>query len=279
MPTADELINALTEGTEITIDPVTRLIDVPISQRLFGVESDQTAERRYFRCPKIVGDDLDLSTYDIYVNYRNTSGAAASYLVEDAEADGNDLTFSWLLSRAVTSKAGEIEFSVCCKKTDTNGNLTSEWNTTINKDCTCLAGLEATAEILQTYPDVINQMVNQLKAGGLESDKTLSIAGAAADAKAVGDALALKADTSALASYLKTADAGATYATKTALNSKADASALTNYLTTAIAQSTYATKTEVAGKADATALSGYWAKTELQVASDEDIAAIFGGTG
>lgn len=38
------------------IDPETRVITVPASEKLFGVANDGNSERKHFRCPKIVGD-------------------------------------------------------------------------------------------------------------------------------------------------------------------------------------------------------------------------------
>ena len=43
------------------IDPETRVITVPASEKLFGVANDGNSERKHFRCPKIVGDNIDLS--------------------------------------------------------------------------------------------------------------------------------------------------------------------------------------------------------------------------
>ena len=39
----------------ITIDGESRVISVPASEILFGVETDKDVERKHFRCPKIVG--------------------------------------------------------------------------------------------------------------------------------------------------------------------------------------------------------------------------------
>lgn len=53
------------------IDPETRVITVPASEKLFGVANDGNSERKHFRCPKIVGDNIDLSTMHLYINYQN----------------------------------------------------------------------------------------------------------------------------------------------------------------------------------------------------------------
>ena len=88
-------------------------------------------------------------------------------------------------------------------------------------------------------------------------DNTLTQEGQAADAKAVGDALANKADSSALSSYVQTSVAESTYAKKTDLSAKADVSALSSYLQSSTAESTYAKKTDLSSKADASALANY----------------------
>lgn len=88
-------------------------------------------------------------------------------------------------------------------------------------------------------------------------DNTLTQEGQAADAKAVGDALANKADNSALSSYVQTSVAESTYAKKSDLTSKADSADLANYVQTSTAESTYAKKTDLSAKADVSALSSY----------------------
>lgn len=87
----------------------------------------------------------------------------------------------------------------------------------------------------------------------IEIDNTLTQEGQAADAKAVGDALKNKADSSALTSYLQTSTAESTYAKKSDLASKVDSSALSGYLQTSTAEETYAKKTEIPSKGTAVA--------------------------
>ena len=98
------------------INPETRVITVPASEKLFGVANDGNSERKHFRCPKIVGDNIDLSTMHLYVNYQNANGERSAYLVEDVQTDGNYITFSWLISPNVTAYKGQIKYIVCAKK-------------------------------------------------------------------------------------------------------------------------------------------------------------------
>lgn len=153
----------------LIIDPETRQIAVP-ENFLLGVESDQNVERVRFQCPKIVGDNIDLSKLHIYVNYRNANQEVSSYWCQDVEVSGDNITFSWLVSRAATMYQGETIFIVCAKKSDEEGNLTNEWNTTIPEHGgIVLEGLEPDPRLEQQYPDVIEQILTELdtiKAGG-----------------------------------------------------------------------------------------------------------------
>lgn len=124
------------------INPVTRTISIPVSQQVLGVESDDISERRYFRCPKIIGDGIDLTVAKIYVNAQNANGTDAGkdrYEVEDVQEDGEDITFSWVIPRKIVAYQGKAKFSICVIVGDTE----KEWNTTIAEG-TVLQGLELT---------------------------------------------------------------------------------------------------------------------------------------
>lgn len=141
------------------IDPETRVITVPASEKLFGVANDGNSERKHFRCPKIVGDNIDLSTMHLYINYQNANGQKYPYLVEDVQTDGDYITFSWLIGPDVVAYKGQIKFIVCAKKGD--GTI-PEWNTTLAEG-TVLEGLEATDEVVERNPDIITQLLNRMR--------------------------------------------------------------------------------------------------------------------
>lgn len=143
------------------IDSETRTINVP-SGFLLGVESDEKVERIYFRCPKIVGDNVDLSQLRIYVNYQNANGDKDAHWCDDLQTDGDNITFSWLLDRKVTIYRGNVSFIVCAKKSNDDGTLTNEWNTTV-AIARVLEGLEATEQIVEDNQDVIEQILNKLQ--------------------------------------------------------------------------------------------------------------------
>lgn len=138
------------------INPETRTITVPETEKIFGVSHDGNTERKHFRCSKIVGDNIDLSTMHLYINYQNANGEKSAYLVEDVQTDGNYITFSWLISPNVTAYKGQIKYIVCAK----NG-ATAEWNTTLAEG-TVLEGLEATDAVVSRNPDIIEQILTRL---------------------------------------------------------------------------------------------------------------------
>lgn len=140
------------------INPENRTISVPASEKIFGVSHDGNTERKHFRCSKIVGDNIDLSTMHLYINYQNANGQKYPYLVEDIRTDGDYITFSWLIGPDVVAYKGQIKFIVCAKKGD--GTI-PEWNTTLAEG-TVLEGLEATDEVVARNPDIIEQILTRL---------------------------------------------------------------------------------------------------------------------
>lgn len=146
----------------LLIDADTRSIYIPESEKFFGVESDQNVERKKFKCPKIVGDNIDLSTLHLYINYQNGNGNKDSYMIQDMAVSGDYITFSWVLSRNVAAYKGTVRFVFCAKKADSSGNLVNEWNTTVAEG-EVIEGLEATATVADNNPDIIEQMLTLLE--------------------------------------------------------------------------------------------------------------------
>ena len=151
----------------ITIDGETRMISVPASEIFFGVESDKDVERKYFRCPKVVGDGIDLSKHQIYISYitsdsagKTFSGNAGLYLCEDVATDGDDITFSWQLSGNVFASAGFIAFKVLAAKTD-GENVQTRWNT-VPAIGTVLMTVPDGMDIGEAYPDIVTQLLERM---------------------------------------------------------------------------------------------------------------------
>lgn len=158
------------------IEPETRTISIPTTYRLLGVESDEKVERLEFQCPKIVGDNIDLSQLQIRINYQNASSQKDQYIVDDVSADGDNITFSWLLSRKVTAYRGSVQFIVCAVKVNDDATITNEWNTTLAQ-AQVLQGLEVdTPEPSEEQSDVIAQLINMMQKTIDSSNEALNTA-------------------------------------------------------------------------------------------------------
>ena len=159
MPTVDELLNASNEVTTCTVNPDTREIIVPEKYKVLGVFSDEKVTKIPFTCPRVVGNNVDLTEYNLYINYENAIGKSNAYLIEDVVVSGDNITFSWLLSRNVTLSPGVVKYSLCAKKL--NGDtISNEWNTTIATGLV-IQGLEATREIIEENPDIIEALISK----------------------------------------------------------------------------------------------------------------------
>lgn len=137
MANIDEILAAMPEPAAegdheyLVIDPVTRSITVPEAEQIFGVTGDEIADRKYFTCPRIVGDGLDLAGMFIRVNFRNAGGEEDGYLVKDVAVSGEYVTFSWQLSAKVAAYKGAIQFAVCADLPNTADRRMPDWNTTL----------------------------------------------------------------------------------------------------------------------------------------------------
>lgn len=220
---AKEDVNLLSEESDIcTIDDKTRAIFVPSTIVVGGVQSDKNAERIKFSCPKIVGDNLDLSKFSVRINFENVSSVDFNvsikdqYICDDVAVDGENVTFSWLIGRNAARYMGTVRFIVCAVKTDSDSNISVEWNTAI-AEVPVLEGIEIDQpQIGQEEKDVINQLLELTKNTSAEAiqnvnsakeqaikdiqsvsqpDTTLTIQGGLAEAKATGEAIgSLKED-------------------------------------------------------------------------------------
>lgn len=167
MDTLDELLNEEISAMSYTDDELIVNADdrtIYIPNTLAGVTSDEKSTRLKLRCPRYVGDNIDLSTMNVYINFKNANGDIYSYLTDDVAVDGTDITFSWLLSRDVTTYKGNVNFIVCAKKIQADGKITIEWNTTL-ATLTVLEGLEPADSYIPTEKvDVATELMNAVNA-------------------------------------------------------------------------------------------------------------------
>lgn len=168
MPTTDELLaqmeaEVLSTSAEnrFIVDNNLRMITVPGSITVLGVEHDDDVHRLYFQMPKMYGE-FDLSEFDIRINYVNAADKPDTYPVDDKETSGDNITFSWLVGRTAFEKMGDVKFNICLRKTDSDGIVVKEFNTTIATLPPVLEGLETTELIVQQNPDVIESIFQRL---------------------------------------------------------------------------------------------------------------------
>lgn len=154
----DDILNMNSVESRCSINGDTRDIVVPDEYHIFGVESDENVTRIPFICPKIVGDNVDLTGYSLYINYINGAGLGGIYVVDDVATSGDNITFSWLLSRNVTARAGTVSYIICAKKSGTDTKVTNEWNTKIATG-TVSSGIETYDTVVQQSSDVINKLL------------------------------------------------------------------------------------------------------------------------
>lgn len=159
MPTLDELLNVSNEVATCTVNPDTREIIVPEKYKILGVFSDEKVTKIPFTCPKVVGNNVDLTEYNLYINYQNAIGRHNAYLVDDVIVSGDNITFSWLLSRDVTLSSGVVKYSICAKKLN-GDSISNEWNTAIANGVV-IQGLEATQAIVEENSDIIEAILSK----------------------------------------------------------------------------------------------------------------------
>jgi hypothetical protein len=160
---ADEDVAASVEDL-LVIDQNTRQINIPGSELILGVESDTHSERKWFLCPRMVGNELDLASCFFRVNFRNANGDIDSYLVDDVTVVDDNLLFSWELSRKVTLYQGQVKFVVCAARPGGNGVASVEWNTT-QASGMVLVGLEPDSTMVENQTaDVIAQLLGVVAA-------------------------------------------------------------------------------------------------------------------
>lgn len=160
MATAKELLAALTnsgdDGT-LVIDNNLRTIHIPKSVALLGVESDDEVHRLQFTMPRYCGD-VDLSTFNIRINYMNAKKEGDIYVVTDKNVLLSSITFSWLVGRNALAYKGDVRFIVCLKDSNADGEVLREFNTTV-ASLPVLEGLEVDPSYLEgELSDVLEQL-------------------------------------------------------------------------------------------------------------------------
>lgn len=157
------------EGEEpvyCNVNNETREIEIPGEITIFGVEHDENAVRVFFKCPKIIGDnvDIDITQSMVYIIYINAGGEKDQYIVTDVnETEDGNVTFSWLINRKPAKYQGITQFGIRVIKSKTGGEIENEWNTTV-ANANILNGVETEdIELSGDNIDVVNQLLDLTK--------------------------------------------------------------------------------------------------------------------
>lgn len=175
MATAEELLGGAQSADKVlVISNDLRRITIPSNIHNLGVESDDEVLRLAFKMPRYIGD-IDLSVFNIRVNYLNAHGEGDVYFVNDATASDDYITFSWLVGPAATRYKGQTTFNVCLKTFTSDGIVDKEYNTTIAA-LPVLEGLEVDEElVMESYPDFLEQWRRLLLEHALEGESITAV--------------------------------------------------------------------------------------------------------
>lgn len=192
------------DDKHFSIVPSTRALESHVDGKLYVMQYDHNSERITFDLPTVVEGHSILDCDKIEVHYLNIDARTRKqkdglYEVDDLQLspDSNDVaTCSWLISGNATQLVGPLYFRITLKCV-TDGIIDYSWSTKIFKRLAVSSGINTTEFIAEEYADILSKWearITALEQGGasIELDTTLTQSGKAADAKAVGDALAEK---------------------------------------------------------------------------------------
>lgn len=154
---------SVSEERKLVINPSTREIIVPKSERVFGAYDDHGCERKHFICPRVIGNNVDLTECFLFINYISSGGNHGQYLVEDADITANNtLKFSWELTDNVfdANRDATIYFSFHAK-ISVDGKLKTVFSTRLAQGKS-YANADPGNEIVAKNADVIVQILERV---------------------------------------------------------------------------------------------------------------------
>ena len=168
--TIDELFNLAqsraTENVQFVIDENLRIISVPQTAAVFGVEYDKDVNTVGFMINRYYSD-VDLSEFAIRVSFENANNEMDFFDATDIVADESTVTFSWTMGASAFKYQGTIHFAVNFIKADADGTVQQAYNTTIAEG-QCLVGLNVnSADVPESdYSDLIIHIQQQIQLAG-----------------------------------------------------------------------------------------------------------------
>jgi hypothetical protein len=151
------------ENKRYKIDLDTRAVKMPAGE-VIGVYHDKDVNRLTFEVP-VTYKGIDLTEYQISINYVNEEEQKDVYFIENytLSDDASIITFDWLVGATACTVPGNVGFTVCFKKLDSEGNIINEINTKLTR-MKVLEGCEAVeSEIEERYmTDLAGQLYKEL---------------------------------------------------------------------------------------------------------------------
>ena len=152
MANIDDVFAAIPDAQAITVDDSVdfvidsnlRVISIPIRGVVLGVEGDKDVNRVTFLMPKMY-KGVDLSTFQIRVNYANANGEKSFFKVTETSVVNDQIRFIWVVSADAVAYMGNVEFVVRFVKLN-GSTVVQELNTTL-ANAKSLIGLSVDSEI------------------------------------------------------------------------------------------------------------------------------------
>ena len=144
----------------LTIDNDLRIITIPPSVTLLGVENENNVKRLHFRMPRMYRD-IDLADFTPRINYMNAANEGDVYVPKDVKITDSDITFSWRVGRFALKYRGKVKFIVCLREKDVPVETAREFNTT-PASLPTLRGLPTNNAAVEDHPEILEQILLQL---------------------------------------------------------------------------------------------------------------------
>ena len=180
--TIDELFakaqSRAAENVQFVIDENLRIITVPESAAVFGVETDKDVNTASFTINRFYSE-VDLSEFSIRVSFANANNEMDFFDATDITVEDSTVSFNWLMGASAFKYKGNIQFAVNFFKADSAGTIQQAYNTTIATG-QCLSGLNVnTADLPDTdYSELILHIQQQIQQTGQEQVQAVQKAGA-----------------------------------------------------------------------------------------------------
>lgn len=145
----------------LIVDVDSRIIKIPETITHLGVKDDNETRTLKFQMPKVY-KGLDLSDYNLEINFINANNKSDSALTENKQIDGDNITFEWCVGKSAYAKNGKVNFLVYAYLENEYGIKTNEWHTTWAK-LDVLDGGNVNGAIAEENPRIIEEMLRRIK--------------------------------------------------------------------------------------------------------------------